>query len=141
VGAVVRGDRPEPERRLEAGCTELCDHARPRGLDVGERVGGYRHRVAGALRISRREMRLGLFGVRNRLLRLCDELVELGGDVLVRDGIPFVRCNRTLRRDHGGFKHAPGEIGDLVAELGGWCSNSRGVPPLGGTLVVGGVLK
>src|SRR4051812_33477632 len=90
VGAVVRGDRPESERRLEAGRAELRDHARPRGLNVRKRVGGYRNRVAGSLWVTGREMRLRLFGVCDRLLCLCDELVELGGDVLVGDGIPFV---------------------------------------------------
>jgi len=103
---VVRSDRAEAERRLESGRPELGDHTRPRGLHVRERVRDDRRGVARPFRVSRREMSLRLFGVRDRFLGLCDELVELGGDVVERgDGLPFfVVRNRTVRRERVVFK-------------------------------------
>ena len=55
-----------------------------------ERVRDDRRAVARPLRVSRRKMSLCLLGVRDRFLGLCNELVELGGDVVERgDGLPF----------------------------------------------------
>jgi hypothetical protein len=51
---------------------------------VRERVGGDRDGVARALRIPGAKALLRLLGVRDRLPRLGDELVELGRDVVER---------------------------------------------------------